>query len=163
MRAADTYKPDEGSMHTWLSKILVNLFVDKWRRSQNRPVTEYWDYSEKPLESPAPEHRKPVSHFEYRDEFSSDIDALLDHLAQYFPEEVIEWLREYHDRMNVKTGFFSFVLRDIFSWSYNWIADELDIPFERVKVQIHRARKVLGCNTKIKNLLKEINALHYEE
>ena len=115
-RGLETYKP--GSLEGWLSRITTNAFLDDMRRRQRRPVDRLPDDPDRVLVAVDDVEEAVAS-----TELSGDIGAALAGLAPEFRAAV--------------------VLCDIVGYSYDEIADTLDIPLGTVRSRIHRGRAAL--------------------
>jgi RNA polymerase sigma-70 factor (ECF subfamily) len=112
-RGLATYQP--GNLEGWLSRITTNTFLDDVRRRKRRPVDPLPDDPERVLGG-SPE--APVQLWE---------DRLPDHLQAALAALPVEF------RVPV-------VLRDVLGYSYDDIADALDVPVGTVRSRIHRGR-----------------------
>ena len=115
-RGLATYRP--GSMEGWLSRICTNAFLDQVRRQARRPTDALPDDAERVL---------PVS---------ESADQVLDETT--LPDEVQQALRalppDYRSAV---------VLCDVVGFSYDEIAEALDVPVGTVRSRIHRGRRRL--------------------
>ncbi len=113
-RGLATYQP--GSMEAWLSRITTNAFLDRVRRQKRRPTDA--------LPDEEPDRVLPPS--------ASAAEAL--DLA-VLPEHLQEALRDLPEDYRVAV-----VLCDVLDFSYEDIAEALDIPVGTVRSRIHRGR-----------------------
>jgi len=113
-RGLATYQP--GSMEAWLSRITTNAFLDGVRRQKRRP--------QDPLPEEDPERVLPTA--------ASAADALD---AAVLPEHLQAALADLPE--DYRTAV---VLCDVLDFSYEEIADALDIPVGTVRSRIHRGR-----------------------
>ncbi len=113
-RGLATYQP--GSMEAWLSRITTNAFLDGVRRQKRRP--------QDPLPEENPERVLPTT--------ESAADALD---AAVLPEHLQAALRDLPE--DYRTAV---VLCDVLDFSYEEIAEALDIPVGTVRSRIHRGR-----------------------
>jgi RNA polymerase sigma factor (sigma-70 family) len=113
-RGLATYQP--GSMEAWLSRITTNAFLDKVRRQKRRPTD--------PLPEEHPERVLPTSASAAE---ALDAAALPDHL-----QDALRALPE-----DYRTAV---VLCDVLDFSYEEIAEALDIPVGTVRSRLHRGR-----------------------
>lgn len=115
-RGLATYQP--GSMEGWLSRITTNAFLDDVRRKKRRPVEALPDDPERVLAG-AP---------------SAD-EALA---AADLPDHLQDALRDLPEDYRAAV-----VLCDVLGYSYQDIADTLDVPVGTVRSRIHRGRSQL--------------------
>ena len=113
-RGLATYQ--RGSMEAWLSRITTNAFLDGVRRQKRRP--------QDPLPAENPERVLPTA--------VSPADALD---AAVLPEHLQAALRDLPE--DYRTAV---VLCDVLDFSYEEIAEALDIPVGTVRSRIHRGR-----------------------
>src|SRR4029450_7138339 len=113
-RGLATYQP--GSMEAWLSRITTNAFLDRMRRRTRRPTD--------PLPEGDPDRALPPSP-SAADPF--DAGDLPQHLQQA--------LRDLPDEYRAAV-----VLCDVLDFSYDEIAEALDVPVGTVRSRIHRGR-----------------------
>ena len=113
-RGLATYQP--GSMEAWLSRITTNAFLDRVRRQKRRPTDA--------LPEEDPDRVLPPS--------ASAADALD---AAALPEHLQEALRALPEDYRAAV-----VLCDVLDFSYEEIAEALDIPVGTVRSRIHRGR-----------------------
>ncbi len=115
-RGLATYQP--GSMEGWLSRITTNAFLDDVRRKKRRPVEALPDDPERVLAG-AP---------------SAD-EALA---AADLPDHLQDALRDLPEDYRAAV-----VLCDVLGYSYQDIADTLEVPVGTVRSRIHRGRSQL--------------------
>ena len=115
-RGLATYQP--GSMEGWLSRITTNAFLDDVRRRKRRPVEALPDDPERVLAG-AP---------------SAD-EALA---AADLPDHLQAALRDLPEDYRAAV-----VLCDVLGYSYQDIADTLEVPVGTVRSRIHRGRSQL--------------------
>jgi RNA polymerase sigma-70 factor (ECF subfamily) len=115
-RGLATYQP--GSMEGWLSRIATNAFLDDVRRQKRRPVEALPDDPERVLEG------------------APSADEALDNAS--LPDHVQQALRELPDDYRAAV-----VLCDVVGFSYQEIAESLDVPVGTVRSRIHRGRSLL--------------------
>jgi RNA polymerase sigma-70 factor (ECF subfamily) len=115
-RGLETYRP--GSLEGWLSRICTNAFLDDVRRKKRRPADPLPDDPERVIAG-AP---------------SAD-EALA---AADLPDHLQDALRDLGPDYRAAV-----VLSDVVGFSYQEIADALDIPVGTVRSRIHRGRSQL--------------------
>ncbi|MEZ5145127.1 MAG: sigma-70 family RNA polymerase sigma factor [Acidimicrobiales bacterium] len=115
-RGLATYRP--GSMEGWLSRITTNAFLDEVRRRKRRPVEALPDDPERVLAG-APGADDALA--------AADLPGHLQAALRDLPEDY---------RAAV-------VLCDVVGFSYQEIADTLDVPVGTVRSRIHRGRAQL--------------------
>jgi len=115
-RGLATYQP--GSMEGWLSRITTNAFLDDVRRKKRRPVEALPDDPERVLAG-APSADEALA--------AADLPDHLQDALRGLPEDY---------RAAV-------VLCDVLGYSYQDIADTLDVPVGTVRSRIHRGRSQL--------------------
>lgn len=115
-RGLETYRP--GSMEGWLSRITTNAFLDEVRRRKRRPADPLPDDPERVVAG-APSADEAL-----------DAVQLPDHLQQ-----AITGLPEDYRA--------AVVLCDVVGFSYQEIADSLEVPVGTVRSRIHRGRSLL--------------------
>jgi len=115
-KGLETYKP--GSLEGWLSRITTNAFLDDVRRKKRRPTDPLPEDSERVLAG-AP---------------SAD-DALA---AADLPDHIQAALRALPADYRAAV-----VLSDVVGFSYQEIAETLNIPVGTVRSRIHRGRSLL--------------------
>ncbi len=115
-RGLATYQP--GSMTGWLSRITTNVFLDQTRYRKRRPVEALPDDPDRVLEgAPAADEALAAA------DLPDDLQSALTSLAPDYRAVV--------------------VLCDVLGYSYDEIADLLDIPVGTVRSRIHRGRSRL--------------------
>lgn len=112
-RGLRTYQP--GNFEGWLSRITTNAFLDRVRKQNRRPTVSLPDGA---------------------DEFiagSTGVDAEMAaaDLPDYLQRHLAELPPDYRAAV---------VLKDVLGFSYEDIADTLDIPVGTVRSRIHRGR-----------------------
>ena len=115
-RGLATYRP--GNLEGWLSRITTNTFLDRVRKQKRRPTQALPDDPDRYLEgSPGIE-----AEMAQRD--------LPDHLQRLLADLPADF------RAPV-------VLKDVMGYSYEEIAEQLDVPIGTVRSRIHRGRSRL--------------------
>ncbi len=112
-RGLATYQP--GNLEGWLSRITTNAFLDRVRKQKRRPTTPLPDDPDRVLQGSAGIHAELAQH-----DLPEDLQQLLADLPVDFRVPV--------------------VLKDVLGYSYEEIADQLDIPIGTVRSRIHRGR-----------------------
>jgi RNA polymerase sigma-70 factor (ECF subfamily) len=122
-RTIKTFRSDEGSFGTWLSRVTRNLLIDHYRRTRQERVTDSIE-DQLPVieESGAAASARPDQAVAGR-EASEILQATLQKLSPDLREAVI--------------------LRDLQEMEYREIADVLQIPEGTVKSRINRGRAEL--------------------
>ncbi len=122
-RTIKTFRSDEGSFGTWLSRVARNLLIDHYRRTRQERVTDSIE-EQLPMieESGAAASARPDQAVAGR-EASEILQATLQKLSPDLREAVI--------------------LRDLQEMEYREIADVLQIPEGTVKSRINRGRAEL--------------------
>jgi RNA polymerase sigma-70 factor (ECF subfamily) len=115
-RGLETYRP--GSLEGWLSRICTNAFLDDIRRKKRRPT------------DPLPEDPERVL------AGAPSADDALD--AAELPDHLQDALRGLAPDYRAAV-----VLSDVVGFSYQEIADTLEIPVGTVRSRIHRGRSQL--------------------
>ena len=115
-RGLATYRP--GSLEGWLSRITTNAFLDDVRRKKRRPVEALPDDPERVLAG-APSADEALA--------AADLPDHLQDALRGLPEDY---------RAAV-------VLCDVLGYSYQDIADTLEVPVGTVRSRIHRGRSQL--------------------
>jgi RNA polymerase sigma-70 factor (ECF subfamily) len=115
-RGLATYRP--GSIEGWLSRITTNAFLDDVRRRKRRPVEALSDDSERVVPG-APSAEEALAN-------------------TTLPDEVQRALRELPDDFRAAV-----VLCDVVGFSYEEIAEALNVPIGTVRSRIHRGRSLL--------------------
>lgn len=112
-RGLVTYKP--GNFEGWLSRITTNAFLDRVRKNKRRPTVSMPEEAENFIEgSPGVEAEMAAA-------------DLPDHLQRLLADLPPDY------RAPV-------VLKDVLGYSYEEIAEHLDIPLGTVRSRIHRGR-----------------------
>ncbi len=115
-RGLRTYQP--GNLEGWLSRITTNAFLDRIRKQKRRPTQALPDDPDRVIEgSPGIE-----AEMAQRD-LPDDLQKLLADLPADFRAPV--------------------VLKDVLGYSYEDIAEQLDVPIGTVRSRIHRGRSRL--------------------
>jgi RNA polymerase sigma-70 factor (ECF subfamily) len=112
-RGLATYQP--GNLEGWLGRITTNAFLDRVRRDQRRPVVALSDDDDRVLVG------------------SLGIDEEL--AASDLPQHLQELLADLPPDYRIPV-----VLKDVFGYSYEDIAERLEIPIGTVRSRIHRGR-----------------------
>lgn len=112
-RGLATYRPD--NLEGWLARITTNVFLDDRRRRGRRPEVTLGDDLDR-IAPPAPSADDAAS----LDVLPDDIQAAIAMLAPDFRVAL--------------------VLCDVVGYSYQEIADQLEVPVGTVRSRIHRAR-----------------------
>lgn len=113
-RGLATYQP--GSMEAWLSRITTNAFLDRVRRQKRRPTD--------PLPEDEPDRVLPPSA-----SAADDLDAA--GLPAHLQDALADLPEDYRAAV---------VLCDVLDFSYDEIAEALDVPVGTVRSRIHRGR-----------------------
>jgi RNA polymerase sigma-70 factor (ECF subfamily) len=113
-RGLATYRP--GSMEAWLSRITTNAFLDGVRRRTRRPTD--------PLPEEDPDRVLPAA---------DSAEIALD--AAVLPDHLQDALRDLPEDYRAAV-----VLCDVLDFSYEEIAEALDVPLGTVRSRIHRGR-----------------------
>jgi RNA polymerase sigma-70 factor (ECF subfamily) len=115
-RGLINYKP--GNFEGWLSRITTNAFLDRVRKQKRRPTQALPDDPDRVLEgSPG-----------------ADIEMSQHDLPDHLQELLAQLQPEYRAPV---------VLKDVMGYSYEDIAQHLDIPIGTVRSRIHRGRSRL--------------------
>ncbi len=115
-RGLATYKP--GNLEGWLSRITTNAFLDRMRQKKRRPTQALPDDPDRVIEgSPGIEAEMAQA-------------DLPDHLQRLLADLPPDYRAP-------------IVLKDVLGYSYEDIADQLDIPIGTVRSRIHRGRSRL--------------------
>ena len=115
-RGLINYKP--GNFEGWLSRITTNAFLDRVRKQKRRPTQALPDDPDRVLEgSPG-----------------ADIEMTQHDLPDHLQELLAQLQPEYRAPV---------VLKDVMGYSYEDIAQHLDIPIGTVRSRIHRGRSRL--------------------
>jgi RNA polymerase sigma-70 factor (ECF subfamily) len=112
-RGLATYRP--GSLHGWLGRITTNVFLDDIRRRQRRPTDPLGDDPDRVVPS-AP---------------SPDVALAQARLPGHIEEALRALPPDYRAAV---------VLCDVVGFSYDEIAEALDVPLGTVRSRIHRGR-----------------------
>lgn len=112
-RGLATYRP--GSLEGWLSRITTNAFLDRVRAKKRRPLDALPDDPERVLPASASADEALA-----RAQLPHDVQAALLDLPEDYRAAV--------------------VLCDIVGFSYQEIAESLDLPVGTVRSRIHRGR-----------------------
>lgn len=115
-RGLATYKP--GNLEGWLSRITTNAFLDRVRKQKRRPTQPLPDDPDRVVEG------------------SSGIDAEI--AARDLPDHLQQLLSELKPEYRIPV-----VLKDVMGFSYDDIAEQLDVPIGTVRSRIHRGRSRL--------------------
>lgn len=117
---------EKGSnVKAWLSKIMVNTFINNYRKKRKQPPLIDYDDTENFYENIKADE-VTIQH-QQRDSFSNTFD-----------DEITEALSVLSD--NFRTIV---LLCDIEGYSYQEISDFVDCPIGTVRSRIHRTRKIL--------------------
>jgi RNA polymerase sigma-70 factor (ECF subfamily) len=112
-RGLRSYQP--GNLEGWLSRITTNTFLDRVRKQNRRPTVPLPDEPDRVLEgSPSIEAEIAAT------DLPDHLQALLMSLAPDYRVAV--------------------VLKDVLAFSYEEIADLVDVPIGTVRSRIHRGR-----------------------
>ncbi len=112
-RGLATYRP--GSLEGWLSRITTNAFLDRVRAKKRRPLDALPDDPERVLPASASADEALA-----RAQLPDDVQAALLDLPEDYRAAV--------------------VLCDVVGFSYQEIAESLDLPVGTVRSRIHRGR-----------------------
>jgi RNA polymerase sigma-70 factor (ECF subfamily) len=112
-RGLASYRP--GNFEGWLSRITTNTFLDRVRRQSRRPT------------QPLPEEPDQL--------LSGAPDVSSEAAARDLPDYLQGLLAALTPEYRVPV-----VLKDVFGYSYEEIADILDVPIGTVRSRIHRGR-----------------------
>ena len=112
-RGLGTYRP--GNLEGWLSRITTNTFLDQVRKKRRRPTVPLPDEPDRVLPG------------------SAGVDAELD--SRDLPDHLQALLLELPPDYRAVV-----VLKDVLSFSYEEIAEALDIPIGTVRSRIYRGR-----------------------
>ncbi len=115
-RGLATYKP--GNLEGWLSRITTNAFLDRVRKQKRRPTQPLPDDPDRVVEG------------------SSGIDAEI--AARDLPDHLQTLLGDLKPEYRIPV-----VLKDVMGFSYEDIADQLEVPIGTVRSRIHRGRSRL--------------------
>jgi len=112
-RGLPKYQP--GNFEGWLSRITTNTFLDRVRKQQRRPTVPLPDEPDRVLVG------------------APDVEA--DMAASDLPQHLQQLLADLAPQYRAPV-----VLKDVLGFSYDEIADMLDIPIGTVRSRIHRGR-----------------------
>ena len=112
-RGLPGYRP--GNFEGWLSRITTNTFLDRVRKQNRRPTVPLPDKPDRVLPG------------------SPDVTSEL--AARTLPDELQTLLAALAPDYRVAV-----VLKDVLGYSYDEIADQLDVPIGTVRSRIHRGR-----------------------
>lgn len=112
-RGLRSYRP--GNLEAWLSRITTNTFLDQVRRQKRRPTVALPDDAERVLVG------------------SPGLEAEM--ASRDLPDHLQELLLELPPDYRVAV-----VLKDVLSYSYEEIAEIVDVPVGTVRSRIHRGR-----------------------
>jgi len=115
-RGLHTYRP--GNLEGWLSRITTNTFLDRVRTQKRRPTIPLPDEPDRVLAG------------------SPDLHAEM--AARDLPDHLQELLLGLPPDYRVVV-----VLKDVLSFSYEEIAEMIDVPIGTVRSRIHRGRRRL--------------------
>ena len=127
-RAFDSYQ-DGTNLRAWLFRIMTNTYINKYNAKQRRPDEVELDeveelYLFRRLGTIDQSRINPSAEDQMMELFTDDeVKAALEHLPELFLLPVL--------------------LADIQDFSYQEIADMLDVPIGTVMSRIHRGRKAL--------------------
>jgi RNA polymerase sigma-70 factor (ECF subfamily) len=113
-RGLATYQP--GSMEAWLSRITTNAFLDRVRQKKRRPTDA--------LPEDDPDRVLPSS-----ESAAEALDAAV--LPEHLQQALADLPEDYRAAV---------VLCDVLGFSYEEIAESLDVPVGTVRSRIHRGR-----------------------
>src|SRR5215471_9515985 len=122
-RTIRSFRSDEGSFATWLSRVTRNLLIDHYRRTRQERVTDSIEEQLPVLEEEGAAASARPDHVLAGREASEILQATLQKLSPDLREAVI--------------------LRDLQEMEYREIADVLSIPEGTVKSRINRGRAEL--------------------
>ena len=112
-RGLATYQP--GNLEGWISRITTNAFLDRVRKQKRRPTSPLPDDPDRVLQG------------------SAGIDAEM--AERDLPEDLQLLLADLPIDFRVPV-----VLKDVLGYSYEEIAEQLDVPIGTVRSRIHRGR-----------------------
>lgn len=115
-RGLATYRP--GNLEGWLSRITTNTFLDRVRKQKRRPTQALPDDPDRYLEG------------------SPGIEAEM--AQRYLPDHLQRLLADLPADFRAPV-----VLKDVMGYSYEEIAEQLDVPIGTVRSRIHRGRSRL--------------------
>ena len=122
-RTLKSFRSNEGSFTTWLTRLTRNLLIDNYRRSRQDRVTDSIENQLPMLEQSLPSASRPEGAVVMR-ETGEILQAALEKLSPELRETVI--------------------LRDLQEMEYREIAQVLDIPEGTVKSRLNRGRAELA-------------------
>ena len=112
-RGLHSYRP--GNLEGWLSRITTNTFLDQVRKQRRRPTVPLPDDPDRVL--------------------MGSPDAAAESASRDLPDHLQELLMDLPPDYRVVV-----VLKDVLSFSYEEIADMVDVPIGTVRSRIHRGR-----------------------
>ncbi|MEM7274528.1 MAG: sigma-70 family RNA polymerase sigma factor [Actinomycetota bacterium] len=112
-RGLNTYQP--GNLEGWLSRITTNTFLDRVRKQKRRPTVPLPDEPDRVIAG------------------SPDVDAEM--AARDLPDHLQALLMTLQPEYRIAV-----VLKDVLSFSYEEIAEMVDVPIGTVRSRIHRGR-----------------------
>lgn len=115
-RGLRTYQP--GNLEGWLSRITTNAFLDRVRKQKRRPTQALPDEPDRVIEG------------------SSGIEAEM--AERDLPQDLQDLLADLPPDFRAPV-----VLKDVLGYSYDEIAEQLDVPIGTVRSRIHRGRSRL--------------------
>jgi RNA polymerase sigma-70 factor (ECF subfamily) len=110
----------------WISKILVNIFINNHRRKKHVQYENELD-------------NFTCSAWDLQPEFAQP-DHTIDDIDSYFEDPVIEALADLPDRYRI-----AILLCDVYDFKYKEIAEILNVPIGTVMSRINRGRKMLAA------------------
>ena len=122
-RSLDSFRPDEGSFVTWLSRVTRNLLIDHYRRTKQERSTDSIEDQLPVMEAAQSMETRPESLVSNR-ETSELLQAALQKISPDLREAVI--------------------LRDLQDLEYKEIAEVLSVPEGTVKSRLNRGRAELA-------------------
>lgn len=122
-RTLKSFRSDEGSFTTWLTRLTRNLLIDNYRRSRQDRITDSIENQLPMLEQSLPSASRPEGSVVMR-ETGEILQAALEKLSPELRETVI--------------------LRDLQEMEYREIAHVLEIPEGTVKSRLNRGRAELA-------------------
>ncbi len=122
-RALGSFRSDEGSFVTWLTRLTRNLLIDHYRRTRNERITESIEQETPRFDEGFRSTSRPEAMLAGR-EASEILQSALSRLTPELRETVI--------------------LRDLQEMDYKEIAGVLAIPEGTVKSRLNRGRAELG-------------------
>jgi RNA polymerase sigma-70 factor, ECF subfamily len=112
----------------WMFMILKNTFINNYRKNKREPVKVNYDEIENLYEN-------------LKSEQSGDNNLELDIYKNMFNDEISDAV----DSLPIKMKEV-FLLCDLEGYSYEEIAEIIDVPIGTVRSRLHRARKILQSN-----------------